>query len=40
LEDLRKELTRLMEATGLSPSSDKMPLDAGIKTALPDQRIR
>jgi len=40
LEELKAELTRLMQATGLSPGSDKMPLDAGIKKELPDQRIR
>ena len=40
LEELRKELVRLMEATGLSPAGDKMPLDAGIKKELPDQKIR
>jgi N-acetylglucosamine-6-sulfatase len=40
LEDLRRELVRLMEATGLSPATDKMPLDAGIKKELPDQKIR
>jgi N-acetylglucosamine-6-sulfatase len=40
LEELRKELSRLMEATGLSPANDKMPLDAGIKKDLPDQKIR
>jgi N-acetylglucosamine-6-sulfatase len=38
--DLERELTRLMAATGLTPATDKMPLDAGIKTALPDQKIR
>jgi arylsulfatase A-like enzyme len=40
LADLRRELTRLMEATGLSEANDKMPLDAGIKKELPDQKIR
>ncbi len=40
LQELRKELTRLMEATGLPPANDKMPLDAGIKKELPDQKIR
>lgn len=40
LEQLRTELTRLMAATGLSLAHDKMPLDAGIKKELPDQKIR
>lgn len=40
LGELKKELTRLMEATGLSPANDKMPMDAGIKKELPDQKIR
>jgi hypothetical protein len=29
-----------MAATGLTPEADTMPIDAGIKTELPDQRIR
>ena len=37
---LEAELTRLMAETGLTPASDKMPLDEGIKKALPDQKIR
>jgi arylsulfatase A-like enzyme len=40
VESLRVELSQLMAATGLTPESDKMPLDAGIKKELPDQRIR
>src|ERR1044071_2008825 len=40
LKNLQQELTRLMLATGLSPQNDKMPLDEGIKTELPDQKIR
>ena len=40
LEQLRAELTRLMAATSLSPASDKMPLDAGVKKELPDQKLR
>jgi N-acetylglucosamine-6-sulfatase len=37
---LRTELARLMAETGLTPETDKMPLDEGIKSALPDQKIR
>ena len=40
LGTLRGELTRLMADTGLTPATDKMPLDAGIKKQLPDQKIR
>jgi arylsulfatase A-like enzyme len=40
LTDLRAELTRLMATTGLTAATDRMPIDAGIKTALPDQKIR
>jgi arylsulfatase A-like enzyme len=40
LEQLKSELTRLMAATGLTPGNDTMPLDAGIKKELPDQKIR
>jgi hypothetical protein len=35
---LRRELDRLMAAAGALP--DKMPLDEGIKTALPAKAIR
>ena len=38
--ELQAELSRLMAATGLTPETDKMPIDAGIKTELPDQKIR
>ena len=38
--ELGAELTRLMQATGLTPETDRMPIDAGIKTELPDQKIR
>jgi arylsulfatase A-like enzyme len=38
--ELGAELTRLMQATGLTQETDKMPIDAGIKTELPDQKIR
>ena len=40
LTELQQELARLMKATGLTPQADKMPLDEGVKTDLPDQRIR
>ena len=37
---LGAELASLMAATGLTSQSDTMPLDAGIKKELPDQKIR
>ncbi len=37
---LQAELARRMAATGLTPETDKMPLDEGIKQQLPDQKIR
>ena len=37
---LQKELARLMKTTGLTPQTDKMPIDEGIKKELPDQKIR
>jgi arylsulfatase A-like enzyme len=40
LQRLQAELTELMAATGLTPASDKMPLDEGIKNELPAQNIR
>jgi arylsulfatase A-like enzyme len=40
LAELKQELTRLMAETGLTPATDKMPLDAGIKRELPDKKIR
>ena len=40
LAQLRTELARLMAETGLTPETDRMPLDEGIKKELPDQRIR
>jgi N-acetylglucosamine-6-sulfatase len=40
LAGLKKELERLMAATGLTSGTDTMPIDAGIKTELPDQKIR
>jgi N-acetylglucosamine-6-sulfatase len=38
--ELKDELARLMLKSGLTPASDKMPIDAGISTELPDQKIR
>ena len=40
LQRLQSELAQLMAATGLTAASDRMPLDAGIKKELPDQKIR
>jgi N-acetylglucosamine-6-sulfatase len=40
LAELKQELTRLMTAAGLTPQSDQMPIDQGIKKELPDQKIR
>jgi arylsulfatase A-like enzyme len=40
VESLKKELARLMAATGLTPETDRMPIDEGIKKELPDQKIR
>ena len=33
-------ILRYMKETGLTPDTDKMPVDQGIKTELPDQKIR
>ncbi|NLF69020.1 MAG: sulfatase [Candidatus Anammoximicrobium sp.] len=40
VKDLQAELARLMRETGLTPDTDKMPLDEGIKQQLPDAKIR
>ncbi len=40
VKELQAELTRLMLETGLTPDTDKMPLDEGIKQQLPDAKIR
>jgi N-acetylglucosamine-6-sulfatase len=40
LAELQADLARLLTESGLTPETDKMPLDEGIKTALPDQKIR
>jgi N-acetylglucosamine-6-sulfatase len=37
-EQLKEELARLMKEAGADP--DRMPLDEGVKTTLPDARIR
>jgi N-acetylglucosamine-6-sulfatase len=37
---LQAELARLMAETGLTPETDRMPIDAGIRKALPDKSIR
>jgi N-acetylglucosamine-6-sulfatase len=37
---LQAELAKLMLATGLDTKTDVMPLDEGIKSALPDAKIR
>ena len=37
---LSGELAALLAAEGLTPDKDTMPLDQGIKTELPDQKIR
>jgi N-acetylglucosamine-6-sulfatase len=38
--DLERRLAALLERHGLGPGRDTMPLDEGIKTALPDAKIR
>ena len=38
--DLEQRLAALLAAHGLTAESDRMPLDEGIKSALPDQKIR
>ena len=40
LQELKSELAKAMAATGLTPETDRMPIDAGIKKELPDQKIR
>jgi arylsulfatase A-like enzyme len=37
---LEKQLADLLAAAGLGGGKDKIPLDEGIKTELPDQKIR
>ena len=40
VQRLKAELARLLAATGLTPETDKMPIDEGIKQELPDAKIR
>jgi len=37
---MKKELILAMSAVGLDPQNDTMPIDEGIKEALPDQKVR
>jgi N-acetylglucosamine-6-sulfatase len=38
--ELEQQLAALLAREGLTPDRDKMPLDEGIKTQLPDRQIR
>ncbi len=38
--DLERQLAGLLATHGLTPDKDVMPIDEGIKTGLPDQKIR
>lgn len=38
--EMQRELLKVMREVGLTPENDRMPLDAGIKKELPDQKIR
>ncbi|MBE2282741.1 MAG: sulfatase [Prosthecobacter sp.] len=38
--ELQAELTKLMQATGLTAKTDTMPVDQGVKSELPDAKIR
>ena len=40
LQQMQRELERVMQDVGLTPETDKMPVDEGIKQELPDQKIR
>lgn len=40
VEQMQGELQNAMSAVGLTPATDKMPLDEGIQQILPDQKIR
>lgn len=40
VEDLKKQLLGLMAEAGLTPEQDPMPVDQGIKSELPDLKIR
>jgi arylsulfatase A-like enzyme len=37
---LEEKLAEMLTAAGLGDGKDKMPLDEGIKSELPDQKIR
>lgn len=40
VQQMQRELLRVMREVGRTPENDRMPLDAGIKQELPDQKIR
>ena len=40
VKDMQDELLHVMKEVELTPDNDKMPLDEGIKSELPDQKIR
>ncbi|MFO1441471.1 MAG: sulfatase [Verrucomicrobiaceae bacterium] len=40
ITELKAELAKLMFATGLDAQTDKMPMDEGVKSELPDAKIR
>ena len=40
LASLETQLTQALAAEGQTPDTDKIPIDEGIKTQLPDQKIR
>ncbi len=40
LREMQDELLKVMREAGLTPETDKMPLDEGIKQELPDAKIR
>lgn len=40
VKQMRKELTKVMRETGLTAATDRMPMDEGIKTELPDAKVR
>jgi N-acetylglucosamine-6-sulfatase len=40
VEQMKAELLKQMREVGLTPATDKMPLDEGIKKELPDRKIR
>ena len=39
-DELATQLARLLAAEGMTPERDRMPLDQGVKSELPDQKIR